>query len=267
MSVARGKSVTGVKRTPDSAPTNNIELVAADVTQRENLESLFEKSFSNDSCDVVVTLTPSNYGEQGYRDSYLACAEALVEIMPNYSPSSRIIFVSSTSVYPENSGNWVTENSDCNASSVTGKVLVEAENALANSDIRHCNLRFSGIYGPGRTRLIEMTKSGRIAPNSPRHWTNRIHADDCAGVLDFLLTLPDEKMPDCLIGTDCNPVPKHDVQKFIANELEVDVPSAIENPGDNQMETGKRCSNKLLLELGYKFLYPGYREGFRALLA
>ena len=49
-----------------------------------------------------------------------------------------------------------------------------------------------GIYGPGRTRLIDSVRDGSaVGPVGPPVFTNRIHRDDCARVLEHLLFLPD----------------------------------------------------------------------------
>lgn len=266
LSLAKGKSVLGVRRTPATRAIENLELIAADVTKKQSLKTLFD-NLAHDACDIVVTLTPGSYSEQGYRGSYLACIQAIVETLPAYSPDSRVVFVSSTSVYPENEGGWVDEHSDCDPTSPTAKILVETESTLAASSIKHCNLRFSGIYGPGRTRLIETTRSGKIAPPAPAKWTNRIHANDCAGVLDFLLSLPEDQLPSCVVGTDCLPVPKWDVQQFIANNLGLEIKTLTESAPEPTTGSGKKCSNRLLLELGYTFLYPDYRNGFGELLS
>lgn len=261
LSVAQGIPVTAVRRTETTHA--EIETIAADVTGPETIQRAVEEG----PRDIVVTLTPSNYSEQGYRDSYLACAHALANTLPSYSPTSRVIFVSSTSVYGQNNGEWVDESSDTLPSSATAQVLIEAENALASAGIRQCNLRFSGIYGPGRTRFIDLTKSGKIAPPYPVHWTNRIHADDCAGVLDYLLRLAPDRFPSLVVATDSAPVPKHQVQTFIAQQLGMAVPDTEESLSEDTTATGKRCNNKRLLELGYEFLYPDYRAGFSALIA
>ena len=60
--------------------------------------------------------------------------------------------------------------------------------SLAASGLPATSLRLGGIYGPGRTRLIESVRSGRAAirPGAPR-FGNRIHRDDAAGALAHLI--------------------------------------------------------------------------------
>lgn len=257
LSLDRGLQVTAMRRSQKTA--SNINILAGDVTQPEHLK----RCIGEDTWDIALILTPDNYSEQGYRDSYLAAAATLSSVLPTISPGSRVIFVSSTSVYGQNEGQWVDESSPCQPRSDTAKVLLEAETAIADMGLNFCNLRFSGIYGPGRTRIIERTKTGVIPASEPIHWTNRIYADDCAGVIDHLFSLPE--MPDTILATDSLPTPRHQVQSFIAEMLNVTVtPEPAKT--DKQTPTGKRCKNDRLIEIGYEFKCTDYREGFSKLI-
>lgn len=259
ISLADEIPVTAVRRTPmQSAP---IEPISGSVTNPETLGRVIEENIF----DIVVTLTPDNYSAQGYRDTYLACAQALAKILPTDSPQSRVVFISSTSVYGQDNGELVDEESDCHPRSETAKVLLESEAAISGIGVTHCNLRFSGIYGPGRTRIIERTKSGNIPPRTPTHWTNRIHSDDCARAIDHLLRINSADLPSYVLATDSLPAPRYDVQTYIADQLGISASSDTPNNSGNE-ETGKRCSNKLLLGLGFELLYPDYREGFSKLI-
>lgn len=270
ISRARSIPVSAMRRT--SITDSSVKLFIGDATQSDHIRQCLAASVDDTSpWDIVVTLTPDSYSEQGYRGCYLACAIALAKTLPMYSPNSRVLFVSSTSVYGQDNGEWVTETSECSPKSNTAKVLVEAEQVIAAAGFDHCNLRFSGIYGPGRARLITSVQNGNFAPMLPVHWTNRIHADDCAGVIDYLLSLPAEKLPDTVIGTDNLSAPRRLVQKYISSLLGLESPSTEKNQdipeGPTCSETGKRCGNGLLRELGYELKYPTYKQGFTALIA
>ena len=51
------------------------------------------------------------------------------------------------------------------------------------------NVRLSGIYGPGRLRLVRKVSSGEARATDG--WTNRIHVEDCGGALHHLWKLAD----------------------------------------------------------------------------
>ena len=280
LSIAKGIPFKAVRRQQLFAQQAGLSFVSGDVTRPEVLAQVLDET----PTDIVVTLTPDTYSEQGYRETYLACATALAEVVPTISPLSRILYVSSTSVYPQNAGEQVDENTDCvtlrSSLSATAKVLQSTEAAISAIDLPTCNLRFSGIYGPGRTRLLQSVRAGQIAPAHPTRWTNRIHADDCAGIIDFLFRLP--QLPPCVVGTDCASVPKHDVHHYVAeligtsktqreadnkNVDAISTETSGQQEASDQQERGKRCSNAFLLKLGYSYTYPDYKAGFKSLIS
>jgi nucleoside-diphosphate-sugar epimerase len=193
-------------------------------------------------------------------------AEPAEIIVITMTPTERLLlFVSSTSVYGQQDGSWVDEDSPTEPASFSGKRLLEAEALIRASGFPHCILRFSGIYGPGRTRLIEQVRQGRAVLSAA--FTNRIHADDCAGVLAHLINQVREgQQPEpLLVATDSTPAPMAEVVNWLAMHLETDrarfAPDQIDRERGN-----KRCSNARLLRSGYELLYPGYQQGYAALL-
>ncbi|MEY2936677.1 MAG: hypothetical protein RL033_7426, partial [Pseudomonadota bacterium] len=88
-------------------------------------------------------------------------------------------FTSSTAVYGQAAGEWVDESSETTPAHFSGRRLLEAERVLLEHDVPGTILRCSGIYGPGRTRLIDNVRQGSATPS--QRFTNRIHRDDVAG--------------------------------------------------------------------------------------
>jgi hypothetical protein len=43
--------------------------------------------------------------------------------------------------------------------------------------------------------------------------------------------------------------------------------SARDDPASRRRGANKRCSNRRLLDSGYRFIYPGFRQGYAALLS
>lgn len=258
----------------------NIDSVAGDVRDSDGFWKLLE---NKGIYALVVTLTPSDMSDEGYRDSYVMAAQSIKAAVEKCSqPPSLIIWVSSTGVYGQSEGGWVDELAEASPTSFRGKRLLEAESIIDSLSVASVVVRFSGIYGPGRNRLINQVKRGELAPELPITWTNRIHAEDCAGVIAHLLEKfsRGEFLEASYIATDNKPVPAHEMQSWLANEMGLE-PS--ENSKGSELGSSKhnsldvnhpvkpragsrRCSNQRLLESGYKFLYPTYREGYRALL-
>src|SRR5690606_34930417 len=121
-----------------------------------------------------------------------------------------------------------------------------------------------GIYGPGRTRLIDSVRGGTARASS--RFTNRIHRDDIAGAVAHLTSLP--APPPRLVLSDDEPATQADVVRFLAERLGVPPPPRADGDVDGQLRRGgdKRCRNARLKATGYQLLYPTYREGYAAML-
>ena len=180
----------------------------------------------------------------------------------------RVLFVSSTAVYGDAGGGWVDEGTTAVPGGFSGRVLLEAEELLhARFDGRGTeavSLRLGGIYGPGRTRLIDQVRSGSAIIPEDIRYTNRIHRDDAAAAIVHLATLPSEPAP-VYIGVDDDAADLGAVLRFLAAEM-----SLVEPPiGDAGPARGgsKRCRNALLHSTGFDFIFPSFREGYRDILA
>ena len=252
-----------------------IDAVAGDVRDSDGLWELLEDKAMD---TLVVTLTPTEMSDEGYRDSYVVAAQSIkAAIEKSSQPPSLIIWVSSTGVYGQSEGEWVDELTMTSPASFRGKRLLEAESIIDSLPVASVVVRFSGIYGPGRNRLISQVKRGELAPELPVTWTNRIHAEDCAGVIAHLLGKFScgEFLEKSYIATDNKPVPAYEMQHWLANEMGLEPGENSKGSVHNSLDMtqpikpragSRRCSNQRLLESGYEFLYPTYREGYRALL-
>ncbi len=215
---------------------------------------------------VVVTLTPGAFTEQDYRDTYVGGARALAGAIASGPGPGLVIWVSSTSVHGQCRGEWVDEDSITEPRSFSGRALLAAEAVVAGLPVPATVVRFSGIYGPGRTRLIEQVRRGLCAPAQPVQWSNRIHSEDCAAVLHHLIRrhASDQGLWPLYLASDCEPAPLHEVHLWLARRLGVTVTGGAP-PG--AARGNRRCRNKRLLASGYRFLYPSYREGYDALVS
>ncbi|MFI7482513.1 SDR family oxidoreductase [Kocuria sp. M1R5S2] len=175
----------------------------------------------------------------------------------------RALLISSTAVCGSGDGEVVTEDTPPDPVTPTARVLLEAEDLFHEQFPYGTVLRLSGLYGPGRTRLIDKVRSGDAAGGAA--WTNRIHRDDAAAAAVHLLTMADQPLT-LYLGTDDRPVPEREVLEFVAQELGVPLPEDVPE-ADSPPRGAKRLSNARLRESGFEFRYPTYREGYRAVLA
>lgn len=252
--------ITGLRRQPP-ASSPRLRYLAADAADPAALTRALTERFDV----VVVTLTPSQRTDEGYHHAYVLSCENLVRALGRQAqPPRLVIFVSSTSVYGQTGGEWVDEESPTEPQRATARRLLEAERVIADSDFAHCIVRFSGIYGPGRNRLVEQVRQGRATLSD--RYTNRIHADDCAGVLAHLIERQrlGEPIDTLYVASDDEPVPMAEVVNWLAMHLRVDW--ARFAPDARAATDNKRCANQRLRASGYDFRYPDYRAGYSALL-
>lgn len=257
---AQGHEVTGVRRTPPAdAPFN---MVSADLLKPESLAAL-----KGDYDFVVYTATPSESTPEAYDATYVQGLQHLMNAIA--PPKERLLLVSSTGVYHQSKGEWVDETSDTAPARFSGKTLLKSEALALQQWPNTTVVRFSGIYGPGRVRLIKKVQQGCEVLDNPPVYTNRIHRDDCAGVLSFLMTKQQEGvvLNSVYIGTDHEPATNKEVLDFVASELNLPLPVRTQPEDVAAVKQNKRCKNQSLIDLGYQFKYPSYKEGYGEMIA
>ena len=252
--------VTGLRRNPpEDLPF--LRYQACDVINASEFGEVLRQDFAV----IVISMTPSERSDAGYRRAYVQPCQNLVDALKAQSLKPRLlIFVSSSAVYGQVDGSWVDESSLTEPDSFSGRRLLEAEAIIQNSGFSNTILRFSGIYGPNRNRLIEQVRQKKASASS--HITNRIHADDCAGSLAHLIELSRNGL-DVLpiyLATDSAPVAMIEVVTWLAQQM--DITDFLSDEATNE-RGNKRCSNQRLLDSGYVFRYPTFKEGYAAVLA
>lgn len=259
----QGHEVFGLRRNTAKLP-QGIHPVAADLNDPASLRALPE------AIDYVFYAASANgYGAEAYRAAYVDGLTNVLSALKSQSPR-HLFFTSSTGVYAQNNGEWVDESSPASADRPTAQALRDGEALVHNAAIPGTVVRFSGIYGPGRTRLIEQVADGtaRLERNATRY-LNHIHRADCAGALAHLMTL--ENPHPLYLATDSEPRTRNDFLSWIAERLGVPTPPFAEedSPNHRPSERGgnRRYRNDLLRESGFEFKYPTYREGYGALIA
>ena len=140
--VHSGESATRLSKKPYSVRV-------VDVSQRAQLPRRGE------AFDAVIHCVSSRGGDaEVYRQVYLNGARNLVERFPR----TTILFTSSTSVYAQRDGSWVTEESEAEPLRQNSRILLEVEKLVL--DQGGTVVRLAGIYGPGRSALLTRFLNG-----------------------------------------------------------------------------------------------------------
>jgi nucleoside-diphosphate-sugar epimerase len=268
--VADGWEVEGWTKSADSArplSTKPYPVHAIDISQADQVRAR-EGNF-----DAVVHCASTRGGDAAsYRRVYFNGVQSLLRRFG----SSRILFTSSTSVYAQNDGDWVTEESPARPKHETGKILRKAEDLVLAS--RGIVVRLGGIYGPGRSALLKKFLSGNavLGPENDR-FVNQIHRDDAADAIRFVLTrkasageiynVVDDQpilLSKCYRWLDAKlnrPSPA-DGRSTRLRETPVRLgPTARQASKRKRGDSNKRVSNAKLRAIGWSPRYPSFAEG------
>lgn len=248
----QGHRVTGLKRQPPVSD-DAIRYVAAEITEAATFAKL-----ETDFDQVFFIVSADGRNEQSYRAVYQTGLQNVLERFIGVP----MLFVSSTSVYGQSCGEWVDEESVAEPDDVNSRLIRQAEKQVLAANPANLVVRFSGIYGPGRDYLLRQAATSPAIQKTPPYFTNRIHQDDCIGVLRFLFAqrLAGAVPESCYLASDDDPAPMWEVVSWLAERLHYP-PPLIKQVGDSA-PMNKRCNNARLKTLGYRFRYPSYKQGY-----
>jgi nucleoside-diphosphate-sugar epimerase len=244
-----GWDVTGWVRTDQvaaQAGKGEVSLKAVDIT---NLDAVRSNAFAT---DVVVHCASS--GADSYRHVYRDGVANLAACFPG----ARLIFTSSTRVYPQQDRSLVTEQTPAEPHSDDARTLRQAEEiVLENGGIV---LRVAGIYGPGRSFLLQSMMNGTAVATD--RIVNQIHRDDVASAIFFIGQCGILNTPRIFNVVDDTPATRDEIFAWLSQRLNLPLPGSLATAEQKQGLSNKRVSNAKLRALGWTPAYPGYREGF-----
>ncbi|WP_029011695.1 SDR family oxidoreductase [Niveispirillum irakense] len=185
-------------------------------------------------------------------------------------------YLSTTGVYGDTGGTWVTEDAPLKATGTRGLRRVAAEQGwldlFQNQGMPVHIFRLPGIYGPGRSAIDALRQGTARRIDKPGHRFGRIHVVDIAGALMASMARPypgrvynvvdDEPAESAAVvahAADLLGVPPPPLQAFDPQALG---PMAASFYADNRLVTNDR----LKAELGYRLTYPSFRDGLAAQL-
>jgi nucleoside-diphosphate-sugar epimerase len=208
------------------------------------------------SFDAVVHCASSRGGGvESYQQIYLNGARNLLDRFVG----TKLLFTSSTGVYAQRDGSWVTEESEAQPARETGRVLLETEKVVLSHD--GTVARLAGIYGPGRSALLSKFLAGTaiIDPKNDR-FVNQVHRYDIVSAL-FLLVSREWKKPQIYNVVDDEPILQSDCYRWLAERLNRPLPPIGKLTEKRKRgDTNKCVSNAKLRSLGWVARYPTFAE-------
>lgn len=183
-------------------------------------------------------------------------------------------YLSTTGVYGDHAGDWVTEETPLTPATKRGIARVNAETAWAAIPNLPLHIfRLAGIYGPGRGPFAKVRAGTARRIIKQGQVFSRTHVADIARVLAASIAKPN---PGAAYNVcDNDPAPPQDVIGYAAELLGLPLPPAEDfevaemTPMARSFyaESKKVSNDRIKNELGVDLLYPDYKAGLRALLA
>lgn len=249
-----GHEVIGVRKSARELPLG-MRTLQADVTVKGSLAPIGAEI-------IVYCVAATAQTDENYAQHYV---EGLRNVLQSQAGPQlkHVFFVSSTRVYGQQSDALLDESVPTMATDFGGVRLLEAEQLLADLPYPSTALRLSGIYGPGRLYLINLAKDQARWP-AENQWTNRIHRDDAAAFIAYLVTQvsANQSVYPLYIVTDDLPVAQYEVLTWLTTQMDMPVPDK-PVPAVTQ---GKRLSNQRLRNSGFVLSYPNYQHGYATLI-
>jgi nucleoside-diphosphate-sugar epimerase len=250
--------VIGLRISNKPLPTG-IGCIQADITLPDSLQSLVTLNPEI----IIYCIAAGAQTDAAYQAQYVTGLHNILLTQQNNARLKHVFFVSSTRVYGQVTTTLIDDSVTAVAADFGGERLLEAEALLKVLPGKTTVCRLSGIYGPGRLRMINLAKSQTSWPEH-NSWSNRIHRDDAAAFIVYLVqqVLAAKVVLPCYIVTDSNPVSQYEVLNWIAEKIQ-----AGHQPVSNKaIAGGKRLRNQAMLASGFKLQYPDYKFGYQALL-
>ena len=183
-------------------------------------------------------------------------------------------YLSTTGIYGDTKGAWVNESTAPNPQQERSIRRFSCEKKWLETNLPIQILRLPGIYGPRRSSFESLLNGTTKMSDKPGQVFSRIHVDDIAGAVLFLINLYSlGKNPSVVNVADDLPTNNLEVIDFAAKlakkPLPPIVPFEIAKRTMSPMalsfwqENRKVENNLLCKKLGYSLIYPDFKSGLK----
>jgi len=186
-------------------------------------------------------------------------------------------YLSTTGVYGNTLGNWVSEKDPANPLQERSKRRLTCEREWINSELPVQIFRLPGIYGPGRSTIESIIKKNIKLIHKPKQVFSRIHVEDISKAIIYLLQNKNNIDFHQIINISDNyPCSQIEVIEYSYKLLGLKMPDPVEFEVAKKFlspialsfwEENRKVSNKLLCEyLGYELIHKDYTSGLKKCL-
>lgn len=265
---ARGQHVTGLVRSPASAA--QLRALGIDALCLDLDDGASPMPRSGKFGGLCYLAPPPSSGVQDTR------MRGFLESLEKTSLPRRIVYISTSAVYGDCRGDWITEEQPLQPATDRGRRRLDAERQLQAWAARHgvewVILRVPGIYGPGKLPLERLRKGLPVLREAEAPYTNRIHADDLATIC--VAALDSDHHNTVYNVSDGHPSTMTDYFFRVADAAGLPRPSVVSREEAQQVlsagmlsflqDSRRMSNNKLILDLGVTLRYPDLETGLRS---
>ncbi len=178
----------------------------------------------------------------------------------------KLIYISSTGVYPNQSGYWC-EQDRVDPDSSKGNLRFITEQQLSERFQTIC-IRAGAIYGKGRNIGERILKQKAIPSGGQQ--IHRIHVRDLARIVKLAIT--SESFPGIVNAIDLESETTDKVARWLMDQdffpggegVSISYSNRLQTRKFNLSEPRRKISNKVLMETcKFEFEFPTYREGLK----
>lgn len=198
-------------------------------------------------------------------------------VRPGDEPA-KVVYLSTSGVYGDCGDRPVTEETPANPQTSRAKRRYDAESVFRawgeERGVAVVILRVTGIYGPGRLPLQQLTSGQPVLLESEARLTNRIHADDLARVC--LAAAARGEAGEIFNVSDGHPGTMTEYFNAVADALGMPRPRQVTLAEARQVmaplmysyvtESRRLDNGKMLARLGVELRYPTLAAGLKASL-
>ncbi len=183
-------------------------------------------------------------------------------------------YLSTTGVYGNTFGEWVTEKEPANPLQDRSKRRLHCERSWLDSNLPIQIFRLPGIYGPGRSTFESIFKNNIKVIYKPDQVFSRIHVEDIANAILYLLVkVNDVNFKKIINIADNYPSSQIEVIEHSYKLLGLNMPEPMNFNEAKKLlspialsfwEENRRVSNTLLCkDLGYELIHKNYKSGLQ----